>query len=250
MNAHVRGVQAAGNGRREGDAWKGFYAFARVVVGALIPLIAKLRTEGLENIPKEGPFILASDHISWFDIPLVSVRVPRITHYMAKIELFGVPVLGGILRWLGAFPVRRGEGDREALRTAQRVLHEGHLLIIFPEGHRSGGHLIEGKSGTALIALRAEVPVVPVAVYGTEQILKGPRIGPFAPRITVRYGKPFRLQPETGRHTRDDVVNGINEIMLQIADLMPPEYRGIYANGIPAPANEAPTEQEHVASHE
>src|SRR5262245_21095827 len=190
-------TQATQKGRREGDAWKGFYAVARVVVGALVPLVAKLRTEGLENIPKDGPAILASDHISWFDIPLVSVRVPRITHYMAKIELFGIPVLGGILRLLGAFPVRRGEGDREALRTAQRVLQEGNLVVIFPEGHRSGGHLIEGKSGVALIALRAGVPVIPVAVFGTERILNGFRIGPFAPRATVRYGKPFRLQPET-----------------------------------------------------
>jgi 1-acyl-sn-glycerol-3-phosphate acyltransferase len=248
MNAQATQVQTPHTGRREGDAWKGFYAFARVVVGLIVPLVARLHTEGLENIPKEGPVILASDHISWFDIPLVSIRVPRITHYMAKIELFGIPVLGGMLRLLGAFPVRRGEGDREALRTAQRVLQEGELLIIFPEGHRSGGHLIEGKSGTALIALRAAVPVVPVAIFGTERILKGSRMGPFAPRVTVRYGKPFRLQPETGRYTRDDVVNGINEIMLQIADLMPPEYRGIYKDGIPALGSAASTEQ--VPSHE
>jgi 1-acyl-sn-glycerol-3-phosphate acyltransferase len=248
MNAQTTKKQAADTGRREGDANQRFYAFARVVVGLIIPLVAKLRTEGLENVPKDGPVILASDHISWFDIPLVSIRIPRITHYMAKIELFGIPVLGGILRLLGAFSVRRGEGDREALRTAQRVLQEGELLIIFPEGHRSGGHLIEGKSGTALIALRAGVPVVPVAVFGTERILKGFRIGPFAPRVTVRYGKPFRLQPETGRYARDDVVNGINEIMLRIADLMPPEYRGIYKDGIPAPASAAPPEQ--VPSHE
>src|SRR5690348_2111009 len=185
MNAQAtqKAPQAKQKGRREGDAWNGFYAFARIVVGALVPLFARLRTEGLENIPKDGPVILASDHISWFDIPLVSIRVPRITHYMAKIELFGMPVLGGILRLLGAFPVRRGEGDREALRTSQRVLQEGHLLTIFPEGHRSGGHLIEGKSGVALIALRAGVPVIPVAVYGTENILKGFRIWPFAPRV-------------------------------------------------------------------
>lgn len=248
MNAPATKPHAADKGRREGDANPRFYAFARVVVGLLVPLIAKLRTEGLENIPKEGPVILAVDHISWFDIPLISIRVPRITHYMAKIELFGIPVLGGILRLLGAFSVRRGEGDREALRTAQRVLQEGKLLIIFPEGHRSGGHLIEGKSGTALIALRAGVPVIPAGIFGTERILKGLRIGPFAPRVTVRYGKPFRLQPETGRYTRDDVVNGINEIMLRIADLLPPEYRGIYRDGIPATTDATSAEQ--VPSHE
>ncbi len=248
MNAQATNARTARTGRREGEAWKGLYAVARVVVRALVPLIAKLHTEGLENIPQEGPVILASDHISWFDIPLISLRVPRITHYMAKIELFGIPVLGGLLRLLGAFPVRRGEGDREALRTSQRVLQEGELLVIFPEGHRSGGHLIEGKSGTALIALRAGAPVIPVAVFGTERILKGPRIGPFAPRVTVRYGKPFRLQPETGHYTRDDLVNGINEIMLRIAALMPPEYRGIYKDGVPASTGTASTE--HVPAGE
>src|SRR5262249_55390982 len=249
MNAQATQTQAEEDGRREGEARTGFYAFARVVVRLLVPLVAKLHTEGLENIPREGAMILASDHIAWFDIPLVSLRVPRITHYMAKIELFGIPVLGGMLRWLGAFPVRRGEGDREALRTAQRVLEEGRLLIIFPEGHRSGGHLIEGKSGVALIALRAGVPVLPVAVFGTDHIRTGFRLGPFAPRVTVRYGKPFRLEPETGRYSRDDVVNGINEIMLRIAALMPPEYRGIYRDGVPA-ATGTPTAAEQVPSHE
>jgi 1-acyl-sn-glycerol-3-phosphate acyltransferase len=241
-------AQKTRKGPREGDARKGFYAFARVVVQLLAPLIAKLRTEGLENIPAEGPVILAMNHISWFDIPLASLRIPRITHYMAKIELFGVPLLGGILRWLGAFSVRRGEGDRESLRTAQRILNEGKLLFIFPEGHRSGGHLIEAKSGVALIALRAGVPVVPAGIFGTERILKGFRFGPFAPRVTVRFGTSFRVQPETGRYTRDDVVNGTHEIMLRIAELLPPEYRGIYKDGIPAPTGTSSPEQ--VPSHE
>ncbi len=207
-----------------------FYKFARVVVRLLVPIFAKLRTEGIENVPPEGPVILALNHISWFDIPLVSVRVPRPTHYMAKIELFRIFLLGGLIRTLGAFPVRRGEGDREALRIAERLLAEGELLVIFPEGHRSGtGHLLPGHPGTGYIALRTGVPVVPVAITGTERTLNGLHYGPFAPRVTVRFGKPFRLEQPAHRD-RESLARASDEIMRSIARLLPPEYRGVYAD--------------------
>src|SRR6476646_11301986 len=110
---------------RVGQESKGFYAFAKFVVRLVFPLLARLRTTGLENVPTRGPVILAQNHIAWIDIPLASIKVPRVTHYMAKIELFGQPVLGGIMRLLGAFPVRRGEGDRESLRISERLLAQG-----------------------------------------------------------------------------------------------------------------------------
>lgn len=209
---------------RAGQEWKAFYAFARFVVNVVRPLISRLRLVGAENVPQSGPVILAVNHVAWIDIPLASVAIPRVTHYMAKIELFRQPVLGGIMRWLGAFPVRRGEGDRESLRVAERLLSEGKILVVFPEGHRSGGHLIKAHPGTSLIAMRSGAPVVPVAISGTENVFKR-----FRPRVTIEYGKPFYMGSSGARRTRDDLARNTDLIMHRIAELLPPEYRGEYA---------------------
>jgi 1-acyl-sn-glycerol-3-phosphate acyltransferase len=217
--------------RPVGQASRGLYGVVRAVATILIPVFAKLRTEGIENIPSDGPVILALNHISWFDIPLMSVRVPRITHYMAKMELFQVPLLGGFLRLTGAFPVRRGERDLDALRTAERLLSEGEVIVIFPEGHRSGtGSLGPGHPGTAYIAMRTGVPVVPIGIFGTERTLKGFRFGPFAPRVTVRFGQAFRLDRPASKRDRTSLPQASDQIMRAIAALLPPEYRGVYSD--------------------
>jgi 1-acyl-sn-glycerol-3-phosphate acyltransferase len=214
-----------------------FYEVARRPLAAFAHFAARLEVKGLENVPAKGPVILVANHLAWMDILAISILCPRQEHFMAKIELFHVPVLGGIFRLLGAFPVRRGEGDRESLRIAQEILEAGQVLVIFPEGHRSDNHaLIQGHSGVALIALRSGAPIVPVGISGTERLLKGLRYGPFAPRARVVYGEPFTLPSDGGRRTRDDVVRGIDTIMRRIAALLPPEYRGVYADPGDAPA--------------
>ncbi|HEV2235358.1 MAG TPA: lysophospholipid acyltransferase family protein, partial [Ktedonobacterales bacterium] len=135
---------------------------ARPIVRLLMPLLARLRVEGVANVPTSGAVILAPNHLNLMDIPAISVRVPRVSHYMAKDELFQVPLVGGIIRFFGAFPVRRGESDREALRQAGEVLAAGQMLVIFPEGHRSDDAALgPGLPGVALIALRAGAPIVP-----------------------------------------------------------------------------------------
>ena len=218
-----------------------FYVFARAVVRLIRPLIARLHTVGVENVPRSGPVILALNHIAWIDTPLAALRIPRVTHFMAKAEMFGVPVLGGIMRLLGSFPVRRGEGDRESLRVAERLLSEGEMVVIYPEGHRSGGKLITARPGASLIAFRTGAPVVPVAISGTEHIFKGLRYGPWAPRVTIRYGKPIHLKASGPRHTRDDLAKSTHLIMRGIAELLPPEYRGEYAHLITGDIPSHPT---------
>ena len=225
---HAAAPHAASDHVGEGSA--GFYAFARTVVRLIRPLIARLQTVGVENVPRSGPVILALNHVAWIDTPLAALRLPRRTHFMAKIEMFRVPALGGIMRLLGSFPVRRGEGDRESLRVAERLLAEGQMVVIYPEGHRSGGRLIRAHPGASLIAFRSGAPVVPVAISGTEQVFKGFRYGPWAPRVTISYGKPIALKASGARHTRDDLANSTHLIMRHIAELLPPAYRGEYAH--------------------
>jgi 1-acyl-sn-glycerol-3-phosphate acyltransferase len=225
------------------------YQLSRVYLAGLTAVIEDLRAEGVGNIPATGPVILACNHINWMDILSVTVPCPRPVHLMGKAELFEMPVLGGYYRLLGAFPVRRGEGDREALRQAIDVVAAGQVLCIMPEGHRSGtGVLMEGKSGVALIALRSGAPIVPVAIWGTEKALRGLHYGPFRPTVHVVYGEPFTLTRGGPGHGREDVERGINTIMLRIASMLPPEYRGVYAEEVAALATAGATTMDSGAS--
>ena len=221
----------------DGSARPFGFEIIRRIAGLAFPFFFKLRVEGLENVPREGAAMLASNHAAWIDIPLVAYPVPRITHYMAKIELFHIPFLGWLIGIMGAFPVRRGEGDRESLRTAERLLRGGELIAIFPEGHRTGGKLIRGLPGAALIALRANAPVVPVAIINSVQVFQKGHIIIRRPTVIVRYGAPFTLATRGARHTKDDLERGIDEIMFHIAALLPPDYRGVYAE---QPTSELP----------
>ncbi len=196
--------------------WFAFIVFA---------IIIRLSLAGLNNVPARGPLILAPNHLAWFDIPLVALHIPRKVVYMAKEEWFRGKI-AWLIRFLGAFPVRRGEPDRQALRAAEEQLRQGHILGIFPEGTRSKSHrLAQGHAGMALIALRTGVPVVPVAIWGSEKILKE-----FRPRVTIRYGEPVILKPKGMKITRQDIDEATDQVMQRIAEMLPPEYRGVYAS--------------------
>ncbi len=210
------------------SAW---YTGLRIIVKLIAPLIVKLHTEDIENIPADGPVIIAMNHVAWVDVLLSALRVPRQFYYMAKAELFEIPIIGYLIRQWGAFPVRRGEGDREALRLAERVLADRHMLVIFPEGHRTrGGPLLPGHPGAALIASRTSAPIVAVAISGTQHVFKGFHYGPWAPRVTIRYSKPFFLDAPEGKRSRETLARGTDTIMRQIAAMLPEQYRGAYGD--------------------
>ena len=158
----------------------------------LIKGLFRLRAEGVENLPQEGGFVLAANHVSNFDpwplgIPLFPKRYLR---FMAKAELFWWP-LGPIISWGGAFKVRRGERDIEAMNKAVELVRAGHIVVMFPHGTRQRKGLVKkyqprSHRGAARIALEARVPLVPAAIAGTDRLS---RLGP----MRVRYGKPIDL---------------------------------------------------------
>ena len=181
-------------------------------------------------MPK-GPLIVASNHISNFDIPLIGVSFPRRVSFMGKEQLFGFP-FGPLFRLLGSFAVRRGRIDREAMRKADEVLSKGLALGIFPEGGRSRSRqLMRPRPGVALLALRSNACIVPVGISGSENISEGRGKFPFGPfrrpRVSIHIGEPFRLSSNGGEPSREELASHANYIMKRVADLLPESYRGV-----------------------
>jgi len=149
--------------------------------------------------------------------------------FMAKEELFRSRFSSYFVRNFGAFPVRRGQLDRRALHQAEQLLAQGLALVMFPEGQRSkNAQLQSAFSGSALIALRSDVPILPVGITGTENI-KGIAWLFRRPQVTVNIGHPFYLPAVNGKLTRVELTQFTNSIMEHIVELLPPEYRGNYA---------------------
>jgi 1-acyl-sn-glycerol-3-phosphate acyltransferase len=163
-----------------------FYSFARSVVAGIFKPWYRIEVIGLEHFPKDGGVLLCTNHIHNFDPLVVGSTAPRPVHFMAKEELFNVPVLGNIVRKCNAFPVKRGKGDRESLRAGLKVLKEGNVFGLFPEGTRSKtGEIGKGLSGAGFFALRTEADVVPCAIIGPYKSLK---------TLKVVYGKPIVME--------------------------------------------------------
>ena len=196
----------------------------RGVVRLVAAIIFDIQVVGRQNVPETGPLIIASNHLSWVDVPLIPSFLKRKVVYMAKEETFQGN-MGWFVRFLGAFPVKRGEADRQSLRTAEEQLKADRILSIFPEGTRSKIHKLgQAHAGMGLIALRSGAPVVPVAIYGSEKAFKK-----FRPRITIIFGEPMILTPKGKKITREDIDESTEHVMLRIASMLPPEYRGVYA---------------------
>jgi 1-acyl-sn-glycerol-3-phosphate acyltransferase len=176
------------------------YSIGRNSFWALAKFFGRLKVIGRENVPHTGGVVLAANHSSYADPPLVGIGAPRRIHYMAKSELFAVPVMGPLIARVGAFPVRRGAADRQALRIAHDLLTGGEAVVIFYEGGRSpDGKLLPPELGPAMIALRAGVPVVPTAIINADLMLPPRGKGMRFTHVTVVYGAPLTFPHLAGK---------------------------------------------------
>lgn len=201
------------------------------LLARLLLLLTRWRVRGKENIPAQGPLLVVVNHINMADPPAIAVSINRKAIFLAKEELFRPRFSGYIVRNFGAMPVRRGGLNRETLHKAELVLAQGMALIMFPEGRRSLSTQLESAfSGSALIASRSGVPILPIGISGTEKI-QGISWIFRRPRIMVNIGSPFRLPQLNGKLTRVQLAEFTHSIMGRIAELLPAEYRGNYAEG-------------------
>ncbi len=187
--------------------------------------------EGQENIPDSGPLLVAPNHLSNLDPAIVATALPRPPVFLAKKELFKYPVASILMRGYGAFPVDRRRADVRALSWITRqLLSEHRIVIVFPEGTRSKfGGLLRGQPGLAHIAISTGVPVIPVALTGSENLQNPIKL--FKPTATLRLkiGKPFVTAGVAGRPSRKKANDVTTEIMIRIAKMLPEGQRGEYS---------------------
>jgi len=199
----------------------------------LIFLLTRRKVKGRENVPKHGPLLVASNHISMADQYFIAVNIKRRMMYMAKEELFRHRPISFLVQAFGAFPVRRGVIDRRSLGQANQVLDSGLALFMFPEGTRSkNGKLQPAFPGSALIALDNSIPILPIGIIGLENVRKGPLwwiVRRHKLTVRINIGRPFYLPAQKDTITKEKLRELSDFIMERIAELLPPEYRGHYA---------------------
>jgi 1-acyl-sn-glycerol-3-phosphate acyltransferase len=205
------------------------YRFLRGIMKTLCAaiLFGRIHVEGREHVPERGGLLVVGNHVGMIDPPLAGALIKRDdVYFMAKSEHFAGAFKNWLFRGYHAFPVIRGTADRRALSHSLDLLGAGNVLVLYPEGTRDRA-LRKAHAGAGFIAQRAGVPILPMAVWGTEQVLrKGSKI-PRRAHVYVRFGRPFTLPTGTRRGDND----GATEFMMRkIAELLPVDYRGVYAD--------------------
>lgn len=204
------------------------YKSIKVILWLIAHICGRFHVSGRQRIPRTGPVLIVANHLIWYDPILLGIIFPRRLWFMAKKEIFRVPVVGFFARLTGQISVHRGESDRAALEKALIYLSEGKAVTIFPEGAvAQHERLLQAHTGAAMLALRSGVPILPVAHTGTRRLFLGRR--GWLPRVDIRIGEPYVPQVPAGL-SRKAVLRMVTEdLMLRIAHMMPDAERGVYA---------------------
>lgn len=211
------------------------WALSFVVLYFFQKFFYRIQVEGVQNIPAEGPVVLASNHTSGHDIIILGCTSTRQIHFMAKQELFEKnALLAAYFRKAGVFPVRRGQNDRRAIALALRYLKQNRVLGMFPEGKRFSA-LKKGKTGAARLALKSKASVVPVAIIGARQLSFRRRFTRWhRNQVIIKYGFPMpavKAAAASKAATHDPAQMLTDDIMFAIARMLPEEMQGVYGEG-------------------
>lgn len=211
----------------------------RVVMRFVFRAVARVRVTGLGNIPHGTAYMAAVNHMSIYDPPFLLAFWPEILQGIGAVDVFDKPFQGELLRMYGVVPVHRGQYDRELLEAVLKMLAAGYPVLIAPEGGRSHALAMRrAKPGVAYIIDEARVPVIPVGIVGTTDDFLNRGLRGQRPTLEIRIGQPFTLPPIDGRGEarREARQHNADLVMQRIAGLLPPEYRGVYADSAVNPA--------------
>tara|TARA_Y100000588_G_C14095182_1_gene856274 strand:- start:413 stop:1156 length:744 start_codon:yes stop_codon:yes gene_type:complete len=208
-----------------------YNAICRGIFHYLGMYIDELEVYGLENVPASGPFIAVSNHVHISDPNFHATLIPRPMHFMAKRSLFQIPLIGFGMRLLNAIPVDRDGRDIPALRAALSALDKSRPIFLYPEGTRSPtASLQPPQPGAGYLAVRAGVPILPIAISGTENISFGNFSNNTAVRVSFTVGSPFELNPPFNFDLRESSEWAGLEMMRRIASMLPVSYRGVFSD--------------------
>ena len=198
------------------------YAIGMLLSIAICKIFGRWQVIGSENIPRKGGVLLCANHVSYIDPPALGAGLSRRVHFMAKEPLFRVPVIGFLIKRVGAFPVRQHTADRTALKKAIELLRNGEVVAIFPEGTRNFNpkELLPPEPGAGMIALKSKVPVIPVALINTEKLLPPHALFFKFARIKVVYGEAVDLSDLCDKNGREVIDEVGRRIMAAIGELL------------------------------